>query len=136
MPAKDLFHDVVLQALTRDGWRIVREQVSFIIAQRQVIIDIQATRGGDSGVILVEVKGFGRSKSMIEELASATGRYLLYRLVMDEAGAEEVPFYLAVPDEVYAGILSEPIGILMRKRVNMKLCVFDPTRKEIVAWIN
>ncbi len=72
---------------------------------------------------------------MIEELAAATGKYLLYRQAMDEVGAEDIPLFLAVPEAVYEGILSERIGILLRDRVHMKLCVFDPVQMEVARWI-
>lgn len=61
MPAKDHYHDAVKHALTKDGWNIDAEQVTFITADRQVVIDIQASKDNQGEIILVEVKGFERS---------------------------------------------------------------------------
>jgi hypothetical protein len=104
LPAKDHCHDKVVLALLKDGWTIDAEQVLFIISNRHVWIDIQASR--EATTILVEVKSF-RRPSPVEELTVAVGQYTVYRAVIDNAGGANIPLYIAVPVKAYQSILGE-----------------------------
>ena len=73
--------------------------------------------------------------SPVEYLAQATGKYALYRAVLDYL-AVDLPLYLAVPEAAYHGILSEEIGKQALQHNAVRLLVFDPKREEIVAWID
>ena len=134
MPAKDRFHDVVVRALQKNGWTIRSEQVSFLIGRRYIWIDIQAYKDTEVATTLVEVKGF-RKRSQVENLMEAVGKYVVYRAVIDDAGGEQLPLYLAVPKQAYNGILSETIGKVIRKQINMKLLVVDTGNEEAITWI-
>jgi hypothetical protein len=114
MPAKDRHHDAVKRALIKDGWSITREQVLFIVADRHVWIDIEASKGSQQRTILIEVKGFEGS-SQVNELMDAVGKYVVYRAVIDEAGGQTMPLYLAITDTIYQSILSERIGVIARQ---------------------
>jgi hypothetical protein len=111
LPAKDHFHDTVKRALIKDGWTIDEDQVVFIGSERQVVIDLQVSKEGH-GIILVEVKGF--QPSMVEALANAIGKLLIYRYILHEL-AHDLTVWLAVPEFAYEGILSKtwelPCGI-------------------------
>lgn len=134
MPAKDRYHDTVIRALEDDGWRIDDEQVVFIVQGQQVIIDLLASREDEKPItILVEVKSFLR-RAQLEDLASAVGKYLIYRLTMDDAGATEIPLFLAIPNTAFHGIFSEYLGVSLRKMLDIKLLVFT-LDEEIVTWV-
>ncbi len=135
MPAKDRHHDVVVRALQKTGWTLISEQVAIILEGRRLWIDIRAQRESDTRAILIEVKGFENLPSPVEYLASATGKYTLYRTALDYLRIE-LPLYMAVPSGAYHGILSEVIGKETLKRSGVKLIVFDPDHEEIVAWID
>jgi hypothetical protein len=94
LPAKDRYHDTVKRALIKDGWTITAEQVTLIGVTRQVIIDIEASKGELGEIILVEVKGFERSP--VEQLALAIGKLQIYRFMLDELG-REIPLGLQFP---------------------------------------
>src|SRR5690242_14837835 len=112
MPAIDRYHETVKRALMKDGWTIDAEQVTFITANRQVVIDIKASqRNQHEEIILVEVKGFERSP--IEQLAIAIGKLQIYRFVLEELGIN-LKIWLAVPEVAHQGILTEKIGVNMR----------------------
>src|SRR5258708_34092966 len=134
MPAKDRYHDPVKRALVKDGWTIDSEQVLFVIANRHVWIDIQASRAAEAVTILIEVKGF-EGPSQVEQLVEAVGKYTVYRAVIDDAGGENISLYLALPEKAYMGVLEERIGIIVRQQAQLKLLVFDPNNEEITAWI-
>jgi hypothetical protein len=134
MPAKDHYHDAVKRALIKDGWTIDNEQVLFIIADRHVWIDIQASKATETATILIEVKGF-EGPSQVEQLVEAVGKYTVYRAVVDDAGGKNIPLYLAIPEKAYRGVLEERIGIVVRQQVQLKLLVFNLDSEEITTWI-
>jgi hypothetical protein len=52
MPAKDKYHDNVVNALRKDGWRIIKEQVLITVGERHLWIDIKAEK--DSETIYID----------------------------------------------------------------------------------
>lgn len=134
MPAKDYYHDVVVRALINDGWTITDEQVKIIVEDRNLFIDIEATKPTEGRIILVEVKELEHVLSPIEALAAAIGKYFIYRTALDDAGLA-TPLYLAVSNQSYTGILSEKIGILSLEQGKTSVLVFDPEQEEIIKWI-
>ena len=73
--------------------------------------------------------------SAVADLQQALGQYALYRLALAELQPDR-PIYLAIPTEVYTGILDEPLGRLAVVGLNLRLVVFDPTTREVVQWIS
>ena len=59
MPAKDGYHDVVVNALKKDGWTVYTKQLYLTIEDRAVWIDIEAEKSDQ--MIVVEVKDFDES---------------------------------------------------------------------------
>ena len=135
MPAKDYYHDTVKRALVKDGWIITREQVLFIIADRHVWIDIEASKPSKNQRILIEVKGFD-GPSQVDELMDAVGKYVVYRAIINESGGSEIPLYLTITERAYERILSERIGVIARQQAQIKLLIFDPSSEEIKTWID
>ena len=111
MPNKDAHHDIVLQTLRANGWRILREHALLSTDTRRLFIDIWAERLDDGTQALFEVKGFD---SPVESLAVALGKCQLYQFACDLSDFK-VPLYLAVPKSAYDGILSESIGLYARQ---------------------
>lgn len=60
---------------------------------------------------------------------------MVYRAVLRRRDPTRT-LYLAVPRPVYDGILSEPLGQLVRADVGLKLMVFRPGNRRIVQWIS
>jgi len=133
VPAKDRYHDVVVRTLRKEGWTIEDEQVTVILENRWLWIDIEATKSDENLVILVEVKGFQNMCSPVDYLAAVIGKYVLYRAVLEYAETE-AKLYMAVPIEAYNGILSEKIGQQVVNRENIQLIVFDPVQEVILQW--
>ncbi len=134
MPAKDRYHDAVKRALIKDGWIIETDQFILTIDQRNLWVDLQASKVDPRLTILVEVKELAEVDSAVEALANALGKIALYRLALANAN---LPFilYLAVSVQSYAGILSEKIGQLALSHHRIPLLIFDADREEIVRWI-
>lgn len=83
MPAKDAYHDVVLQALKKEGWTITDDPLTLQIDESvNVYLDIgaenllAAEKQGQR--IAVEVKSF-LGKSFPTELYQAIGQFMAYR---------------------------------------------------------
>ncbi len=76
MPARDLYHNAVVNALVKDGWSITHDPYTLSIGFRDVYIDlgaervIAAERGRDK--IAVEIKTF-QGASDIRDLEIAIG---------------------------------------------------------------
>jgi hypothetical protein len=134
LPAKDYHHDTVIRALVKDGWTITGEQIKIIVEDRNLFIDIEASRASDNQMALIEVKELDAVSSPIDALASAIGKYFLYRVALKDAGVI-IPLYLAVSEAAYQGILREKIGQLSILEGNISLVVFDPNREEVLRWI-
>jgi len=134
LPAKDYYHDTVKRALLKDGWTITAEQVKIIVEGRNLFIDMEIAHVSRGLVALIEVKELEEVPSPVEALASALGKYFLYRWALDDAG-ENTPLFLAVSQATYYGILSEKLGAMSIEHGNVPLLVFDPEREEIVKWL-
>jgi hypothetical protein len=135
MHAKDRYHDTVKRALIKDGWHVLRENATFIIESRHIQIDLKVSKtiNDQPMTLFVEIKSFLR-QSVMEDLEHAVGQYVLYRLVINDAGIESSRLFLAVPRTAHDSILSEPIGQLTTKELSMRIVVIDIEKEEIVQW--
>jgi hypothetical protein len=134
MPAKDKYHDPVMRALGKEGWTITREQIRLDLQKRHFWVDLEAAQPDNAIVVLVEVKGFETTTSIVDYLYSAVGQYVLYRAII-ESSDEPKPLFMAVPLNAYQGILSEKLGELAIEVLDIKLIVFDPEREVVARWI-
>jgi hypothetical protein len=134
MPAKDIYHDAVVNALRKDGWTILDEQHALGLGGRIVWVDIRAAQESTNRIILVEVKSFYNILSPIEAIANAIGKYVLYRAILEAKGMQE-DLFLAVPRSAYDGIFGEEVGEALIRQVKIKFLVFDAEKEQIAQWI-
>ncbi len=139
MPAKNIYHDAVVAALGADGWRVTHHHLRISFGVRKLYVDLGAERGTvgaekDDQRIAVEVQSF-LSPSDIEDLQHAVGQFVVYRLLLAQTDPNRI-LYLAVPDDVYTGILSEPLGQLVIANVPLRLVTIDPTMQRVIRWIS
>ncbi|WP_017304147.1 XisH family protein [Spirulina subsalsa] len=137
MPAKDIYHDAVRNALIKEGWTITDDPLILSIGKRDLFVDLGAekliTAEKDHQKIAVEIKSF-IGKSRIDDLEKALGQYILYdEIMMDKQ--ENRMLYLAIKKSAYEDIFEEPIGRLLLRRNIVKLLVFDEKREVILEWI-
>jgi hypothetical protein len=136
MPAFDLYHDAVKQALIKDGWIITHDPLHLRWGRKDMYVDlgakrlIVATRAEEN--IAVEVKSF-ISASEMEAFRDAIGQYAIYRAVMRRT-YPDYTLYLAVNDFVFRSLFEEPIGQLMIQDEELKLLVFDADKEVILQW--
>jgi hypothetical protein len=137
MPAKDIYHEVVKNALIKDGWTITDDPLKLTIGSRSLYVDLGAEKliaaQKDSQKIAVEIKSF-ISPSPINDLENALGQYVLYQNILKSTDTERI-LYLAIREEVYNDLFAEPIGQLLLNNQQIKLITFNPDKQELVGWI-
>lgn len=138
MPARDIYHDVVIQALIQAEWEITDDPLVLSYGGRDLYVDLGAEHTllaaqRDRQRIAVEIKSF-LSQSPVYDLQSAIGQYDVYRSILGETEPDR-ELYLAVPSRAYETIFSEKLGQLVIKRSALQLIVFDEDSERIAAWI-
>ncbi len=137
MPIRDSIHEPVKQAFIKDGWEITYDPYVISYGERFLFVDLGASsmigiRQGTKD-IAIEIKEF-RGQSQIADLEQAIGQYTLYRLLLNQVDPER-EVYLAIPEETYNDIFSEPIGKLAIAQLSLKLVIVNLAKQEISQWI-
>lgn len=138
MPARDLYHRAVKNALIKEGWIITHDPYTFPYGTRKLFVDLgaewplAAEKQGQK--IAVEVKTFG-GPSEVYDLELAVGQYFLYREMIAHNEPDR-KLYLAISKAAYSGIFREPIGQLAVEKVGVSLVTFDPAKEIILQWID
>lgn len=137
MPARDIYHDIVKHALVKDGWTITHDPFPLRYGLRRLYADLGAEQlvaaTKTSHHIVVEIKSFS-GPSEVADLQEALGAYGMYRHVLEETypGWE---LYMAVPQDAYSSVFTEPLGQLMIGRERLRVLVFDQIAEVITQWI-
>lgn len=138
MAAKYLYHNTLRTALEKDGWTITNDPLTLEIGDRSLFVDLGAEKilaaEKQGRKIAVEVKSFVGA-SPVHDLEEAVGQYIVYEDIL-ELSQPERNIYLAIREEVYLDIFSEPIGQLLLNKKRLKLIVFEPSKEIIVRWID
>lgn len=136
MPARDIYHEVVRQALEKDGWVITDDPLHLKWGAKDMYVDLGAERliaaekAGQK--IGVEIKSFtGRSE--MRDLEQALGQYVIYEDVLRQVQPDRI-LYLAIPAEVYHDLFEEPIGQLLISTRHIHLLVFEPEQEVLLQW--
>lgn len=136
MPARDIIHDAVRNALIKDGWTITDDP--YIIAYEDLMLfadmaaerTLAVERNGKKAVI--EAKSFS-SGSEIREFETALGQYLIYRVLL--SGTEpRHDVYLAVSSTVFEEFFSRPAIEIVCDDCGLEIVVVDLDSEEIVQW--
>jgi len=139
MPAKDIFHDTVRQALVKDDWKVTHDHYWLKLADSDIhiYIDLMAERiiaaEKDNQKIAVEIKSF-IGNSWISDFHEALGQFLDYRVALREKEPER-QLFLAIPLDIYNAFFSRRFIQTVCAEYQVKLLVFDPSATEVYAWI-
>lgn len=137
MPAKDIYHDTVRNALIKDGWVITHDPLRLSWGDRDLYVDLgaeqllAAEKAGKQ--IAVEIKSFV-GDSEIDDLEKAIGQYAVYRAILAKREPNRI-LYLAVPQDVLQDVFEGAIGKLLLENNLVQIMGFDPQAEVIVAWI-
>ncbi|MEM7128723.1 MAG: XisH family protein [Chloroflexota bacterium] len=137
MPAKDAFHEAVVDALDKEDWEITEDPFYIEFAQVEMYIDLGAEKllaaEKESQKIAVEIKSFLGS-SAISEFHTAIGQYMNYRLALGDLHPDRI-LDLAVPEDTYNEFFVQQFGQLAITHYKLKLIVYNVARKEIIRWL-
>jgi hypothetical protein len=138
MPARDVYHDAVKNALIKDGWvitadpYIIRYEDAELYADLAAEHPIAAYRQGQK--IVVEIKSFiGRSP--MYDFHNALGQYIVYRNLI-QLTEPEYTLYLAIDEAVYQEFFQRRSIQAILQANQILLIVVNTTIKEIRAWIS
>jgi len=135
--ARDLFHQVVKDALTKDGWNITHDPFPVDYGDVQMQIDLGAERllgaTKDAETIAVEIKSFV-NPSNISEFHTAVGQYLNYRRALRAQEPSRV-LYLAVPSQTYDEFFRLRFIQEGVEEYQIYLLVYNVEDRSIVKWI-
>ena len=135
MSRRDTYHDIVKEALIREGWTITHDPYTFD-TEPQLATDLGADRPiaaeKDHEKIAVEIKSF-LNVSQVVDLERALGQYTLYARLLRHQEPERA-LDLAVPTYAFDGIFSKPVGHVVLDELGVKLMVFSVTGEEELLW--
>lgn len=138
MPAKDIYHQTVINAMIKDGWKITHDPLRIRLTNgKNLFIDLGAERliAAEKGTekIAVEIKSF-RQASDVKDLEEALGQFVLYHRFLIRYNPDYT-LYLAVTEEVGKNVFEEELGQVLIEDGLIKLFTFDPIKEEIIKWI-
>lgn len=137
MPAKDIYHKVVVRAMKKGGWTITDDPLSLKWGSRDFYVDLGvkqllAAENGERK-IAIEIKSF-TGTSPIADLENALGQYILYFDILQRLEPDR-ELYLAIRQQTFNELFAEPIGQILLENKRFKLVIFDPIQEEILQWI-
>ncbi len=137
MPAKDLQHETVVQALEKDGWTITHDPLRLFWQGKALFVDLGAetiiAAEKEKLRIAVEIKSFSRPDS-VNDIHSASGQYVFYRSILRRIQPDRT-LYLAIPLDAFEALFSEGrVGEVLLTDEEIQVIVFDPAEGEIVQW--
>ncbi len=136
MPAKDIYHDNVKNALIKDGWTITHDPLFIQFDDVEMYIDLGAEKiiaaEKEGQKIAVEVKSFV-SASLMSAFHFAIGQFIDYRHGLEGQNFAHT-LYMAVPVDVYETFFMRRFIQSVIKSCSVKLIVYDFDKEEIVKW--
>lgn len=138
MPAKDIYHNAVKNALVKDGWTITADPYSIKYEDAELYADLAAEKPiaaeKQGQKIVVEIKSFvGRSQ--MYDFHLALGQYMVYRKLI-QLTAPEYTLYLAIDDVVYKDFFQRKSVQVITNENQLLLMVVEMDREEILQWTN
>jgi XisH protein len=135
--ARDLFHNIVKDALLQEGWTITHDPFPVNYGDVQMQIDLGAERllaaERNTEKIAVEVKSF-INPSAISEFHTAVGQYFNYRRAL-RAQEPSRTLYLAVPSQTYDEFFHLRFIEEGVREYQLNLIIYDVEDKRIAQWI-
>ncbi|BAU15978.1 fdxN element excision controlling factor XisH-like protein (plasmid) [Leptolyngbya sp. NIES-3755] len=138
MPARDVYHDAVKNALIKDGWVITADPYIIKYEDAELYADLAAEQPiaayRQEQKIVVEIKSFiGRSP--MYDFHNALGQYIVYRNLI-QLTEPEYTLYLAIDEAVYHEFFQRKSIQAILQANQLLLIVVNTTTEEIRAWIS
>lgn len=138
MPAKDIYHNEVKNALIKDGWTITADPYLIKYEDAELYADLAAEKPiaaqSQGQKIIVEIKSFV-GKSLMYDFHNALGQYIVYRNLI-QLTDPEYTVYLAIDDVVYEEFFQRKSVQVVINQNSLLLIVVDIEKEDIKQWIN
>lgn len=138
MPARDVYHDVVKNALIKDGWTITADPYKILYKDAELFADLAAEKPiaaeQNGRKIIVEIKSF-LSPSPMRDFEIALGQYILYRNLV-ALTEPEYQVYLAIKESICENFFKRDSIQEIFKINQVLLVVFNIEKEVILQWIN
>lgn len=137
MPAKDLYHGAVKQALVNDGWTITADPYFIRYEDAELYADLAADRplaaDRQGEKIVVEIKSFiGRSQ--MYDFRNALGQYIVYQNLIQLTEPTR-NLYLAIDDITHDNFFQRKSIQAILNKTHIRLVIVDIEQESIVQWI-
>jgi XisH protein len=135
--AKDRFHNIVKNALEKDGWEITADPYQINVDDVDFEIDLAAEqllgaeREGEK--IAVEIKSF-ISPSNVSEFHTSLGQFLNYRDALDKIEPDRL-LYLAVRVPIYESFFQRKFIVSAVNKYQLRLIIYDVQEEVIRQWL-
>lgn len=138
MARRDVYHDIVVEALEKDGWTVTDDPLRFYVDDTKLEIDLAAETviiGAEQGnrLIAVEIKSFVGA-SIINETQKLLGQIDMYLLVLAEQDPDR-ELIAAIPLKFYNLLSEKPFLKRVIENKQLRMFVFDEVDQSIVRWI-
>jgi hypothetical protein len=134
--ARDLFHNVVINALIKDGWQITNDPLFLKVGGVDFFIDLGAEKligaERDGQKIAVEIKSF-INPSSTADFHLAIGQFINYRVALKVAEPDR-RLILAIPDTAYNTFFQKSFPQMVIEEYQLCLLVYDLEKEVIVLW--
>jgi len=136
MPAKDIIHDAVKNALIKDGWKITHDPYTIKFEEVTAYADLGAefifAAEKESCKIVVEVKSF-INPSPLTDLKVALGQFEIYKSFL-EVTTPERQLYIAISSRVYEDLFNQKAYQLIIQKFQIPLLIVNLETEDIMKW--
>ena len=136
MPARDIYHNTVKNALEKSGWQITADPLFIKYGEINLYIDLAADnmlaaeKNGEQ--IAIEIKSFS-SISLIHEFHAAIGQFINYRIALQKTNSNR-KLFLAVENETYQLLFKHVLVKDVIEIQQISYFVFNAETEEITLW--
>lgn len=135
--ARDLFHQLVREALEAEGWTITHDPFVLKSGGLRMEVDLAAEQvfaaERETERIVIEVKSFV-GKSKLNDFYEAKGQYDVYRRGLRKEAIQR-KLYLAIDVDVFETFFQKSLIAETLEEEFISLVVYDISTKRIVKWI-
>lgn len=136
MPVIDACEPQVIRAFEKAGWVVINHPFTIRLPDASHFYADVRLQHADRQIIVVEVKCFPGTRSVLDEMYHAIGQCVVYQAALEKM---DLPFnlYLALPLSVYELHLHPPTVLRSALfRAKIRLVVINLELEEIASWLD
>ena len=134
--AKDRFHNIVRNALEKEGWVITDDPYELNVGEVDFEIDLAAellAAERENEKIAVEIKSF-ISRSAVSDFHTALGQCINYQFALSEIDPQRI-LYLAIPETIYQSFFQRRFVRSVIDKTQINLLTYDLNQEVIQQWL-